>query len=84
VVPAGAGAKVRPPSDDCRVAPALVRTVILSPMAETRVMAVPRSATGLHHGPAARADALAARRQVTATQTDAVSVSARVRRSEPI
>ncbi len=45
----GAAAKVLPPSVDRSVAPAPVRTMIVSPMAETRVMATPRSATGLHH-----------------------------------
>ncbi len=75
----GAVANMVPPSVDSSVAPVAVRTMIVSPMAETRVIAVPRSATGLHHASAARAGALPMRMTVSAMHAATVAVSARLR-----
>ena len=77
-------ANALPPSVDISVAPARVRTTILSPMAETRVIASPRRATGAHQGPAALALEAPATSTESATVASAINVSARRRMSEPI
>src|ERR1700681_1681680 len=79
-----AGTKLFPAFDDTSVAPAPVRTVIVSPMAATRVMGAPPRPTRLHHGAAARAGVVPMIIPVSAVVASNDAMTPRRRASEAI